>query len=94
MQLPPVIVTGAPFTLGVTPDRLRSEEDARRELERVPGGASLVGSQEIRESRGANLQDALDFVPGVLIRPRFGAADKASSPYVAPGCATTSSCAA
>jgi iron complex outermembrane receptor protein len=35
-----------------------------------------VGSQEIRESRGANLQDALDFVPGVLIRPRFGAADE------------------
>ena len=76
MQLPPVIVTGAPFTLGVTPDRLRSEEDTRRELERVPGGASLVGSQEIRESRGANLQDVLDFVPGVLIRPRFGAADE------------------
>ena len=76
MQLPPVIVTGAPFTLGVTPDRLRSEEDTRRELERVPGSASLVGSQEIRESRGANLQDVLDFVPGVLIRPRFGAADE------------------
>jgi iron complex outermembrane receptor protein len=76
MQLPPVIVTGAPPPSSATPDRLRSEEDTRRELERVPGGTSLVGSQEIRESRGANLQDVLDFVPGVLIRPRFGAADE------------------
>ena len=76
MQLPPVIVTGAPPTSSATPDRLRSEEDTRRELERVPGGTSLVDSREIRESRGANLQDVLDFVPGVLIRPRFGAADE------------------
>jgi len=43
---------------------------------RVPGGTSLVDSRTIRESRGANLQDVLDFVPGVLIRPRFGAADE------------------
>jgi iron complex outermembrane receptor protein len=76
MQLPPVIVTGAPMTSSATPDRLRSEEDTRRELMRVPGGTSLVDSREIRESRSANLQDVLDFVPGVLIRPRFGAADE------------------
>src|SRR5262245_4873702 len=75
MHLPPVIVTGTPPTSSATPDRLRSEEDTRRELERVPGGTSLVDSRAIRESRGANLQDVLDFVPGVLIRPRFGAAD-------------------
>jgi iron complex outermembrane receptor protein len=76
LQLPPVVVLGAPLAPLAVPDRLRSEEETRRELERVPGGTSLVDSQEIRESRGANLQDVLDFVPGVLIRPRFGAADE------------------
>src|SRR5215510_4116403 len=76
IPLPPVVVTGVPLTPIAIPDRLRSEEDTRRELERVPGGTSLVDSREIRESRGANLQDVLDFVPGVLIRPRAGAADE------------------
>ena len=74
--LPPVMVRGAPLPSEAVPDRLRSEEEARQEIERVPGGAEVVGSKEIEESRGANLKDALDFVPGVLIRPRFGAADE------------------
>src|SRR5882672_4114647 len=74
--LPPVIVKGVPLPSEAIPDRLRSEEEARREIERTPGGAEVVGSQEIEESRGANLKDALDFVPGVLVRPRFGAADE------------------
>jgi iron complex outermembrane receptor protein len=73
--LPPVVVKGTPLPSEAIPDRLRSEEEARREIERTPGGAEVVGSQEIEESRGANLKDALDFVPGVLVRPRFGAAD-------------------
>ena len=74
--LPPVVVKGTPLPSEAIPDRLRSEEEARREIERTPGGAEVVGSQEIEESRGANLKDALDFVPGVLVRPRFGAADE------------------
>src|SRR5262245_8636839 len=74
--LPPVVLTGTPLPSEAIPDRLRSEEEARREIERTPGGAEVVGSQEIEESRGANLKDALDFVPGVLVRPRFGAADE------------------
>jgi iron complex outermembrane receptor protein len=65
-----------PLPSEAIPDRLRNEEGARREVERVPGGAQVVGSKEIEGSRGANLKDALDFVPGVLIRPRFGAADE------------------
>ena len=35
-----------------------------------------MGKQTIDESRAANLQDVLQYVPGVLIRPRFGAADE------------------
>jgi iron complex outermembrane recepter protein len=74
--LPPVIVKGVPLPSGAIPDRLRSLEEAQQEIERIPGGAEVVGSKEIEESRGANLKDALDFVPGVLVRPRFGAADE------------------
>ena len=73
--LPPVIVK-VPLPSGAIPDRLLTEEQARQEIERIPGGAEVVGSKEIEESRGANLKDVLDFVPGVLVRPRFGAADE------------------
>jgi iron complex outermembrane receptor protein len=59
-----------------TDERTRTEDEAREELRRVPGGTEVVGQQKIEESRGANLKDALDFVPGVLVQPRFGAADE------------------
>ena len=42
IQLPPVVVTGVPLTPTAIPDRLRSEEDTRRELECVSGGTSLL----------------------------------------------------
>jgi iron complex outermembrane recepter protein len=74
--LPPVIVRGAPLPSAALPDRLRNEEGARQDIERTPGGAEVVGSKEIEESRASNLKDVLDFVPGVLVRPRFGAADE------------------
>ena|SRR5688572_17739436 len=74
--LPPVVVRETPLPSEAIPDRLRSEEEAQREIQRVPGGVAVVGSKEIEESRATNLKDVLDFVPGVLIRPRFGAADE------------------
>ena len=51
--LPPVIVEGVPLPSGAIPDRLRTQEQARQEIERIPGGAEIVGSKEIEESRGA-----------------------------------------
>ena len=70
--LPPVVVEGSR-----TPDeRTRTETEAREELRRVPGGTEVVGQQTIEQSRAANLKDALDFVPGVFVQPRFGAADE------------------
>jgi iron complex outermembrane recepter protein len=75
-RLPPVVIEGPRIVPELIPERLRNETEARDLLQRTPGGVSLVGTQEIRESRGANLKDVLDFVPGVLIRPRFGAADE------------------
>jgi len=71
-QLPPVVVEGA----RVTPERTAPEGEAREEIRRTPGGVDLIGEQQIKESRGANLKDVLDFTPGVWIRPRFGAADE------------------
>lgn len=76
MHLPPVVIEGPRIVPELIPERLRNETEARDLLQHTPGGVSLVGVQEIRESRGANLKDVLDFVPGVLIRPRFGAADE------------------
>src|SRR5262245_33973080 len=71
-KLDTVVVETSPFP----PDRTRSEEEGREAIDRVPGGAELVGKQTIDQSRAANLQDVLQYVPGVLIRPRFGAADE------------------
>src|SRR5262245_9706022 len=71
-QIPPVIVE-----TGRSPaDRTRTEQEAREELQRVPGGTAVIGQQALTESRAANLKDALDFTPGVMIRPRAGAADE------------------
>jgi iron complex outermembrane recepter protein len=71
-QIPAVTVEG----VRVPADRTRSEQEAREELQRVPGGTAVVGQRAIEESRAANLKDALDLVPGVMIRPRAGAADE------------------
>jgi iron complex outermembrane receptor protein len=66
--LPPVVVEGT----RVPDDRAATEQEAREEIERTPGAVGIVGEEEIRESRAANLKDVLDFTPGVLVRPRFG----------------------
>src|SRR5215468_12133591 len=71
--LAPMVVEGAVLT----PDRTATTEEARQEIQRtVPGGAEVIGETTIKESLGANLRNVLDFVPGVLVRPRFGLADE------------------
>jgi iron complex outermembrane receptor protein len=70
--LPPVVVEGS----RAPDERTRTETEAREELRRVPGGTEVVGQEKIEQSRGANLKDALDLVPGVFVQPRFGAADE------------------
>jgi len=72
--LAPVVVPGTPF---IVPDRTATTEEARQEIQRtVPGGAEVVGEGTIKESLATNLRGVLDFVPGVLVRPRFGLADE------------------
>ena len=59
------------------PERTRTEEQAREEIERTPGGVAIVPQKADRGvARARTCKDVLDFVPGVLIRPRFGAADE------------------
>jgi len=65
-QLSTVTVIGSRSDISEVRERLRS----------VAGGVSMVTLPELRASRQANLHDALRFVPGVYIQPRFGAADE------------------
>jgi iron complex outermembrane receptor protein len=71
-RLEPVVVEGTK----VPADRTRTDQEAAEELSRVPGGTAVIEQKTIEQTRGANLKDVLDFVPGVMIRPRFGAADE------------------
>ncbi|HEX2485553.1 MAG TPA: TonB-dependent receptor plug domain-containing protein, partial [Myxococcota bacterium] len=66
VTLEPVVVEGSAFV----PELELDNEAAREEIERTPGGVALVPDQRIDETRGATLQDALDYVPGVLVRSR------------------------
>lgn len=47
-------------------------EEAKQKIEQVPGGVSLVTSEEFLDGRAVTLKDALDYVPGVFIQPKFG----------------------
>ncbi|MBM3219897.1 MAG: TonB-dependent receptor [Candidatus Rokubacteria bacterium] len=70
--LPPVVVESP----RLVPERRQTDEQTREELERVPGSVNVIPQHEIESARSANLKDALDYTPGVLIRPRAGAADE------------------
>ena len=59
-KLAPVVVESS-----VLPsERTRTEEQAREDIDRTPGGVELVPQKTIEDSRAANLKDVLDFVPG------------------------------
>jgi iron complex outermembrane receptor protein len=51
-------------------------DETRERAARVPGAVSVVGPDEIRATRQANLKDVLQFTPGVYVQPRLGAADE------------------
>ena len=62
---------------GVTVIGTKSDLAERREqLAQVPGGVAMVESAQLRDTRQANLKDVLQFVSGVYVQPRFGAADE------------------
>ena len=51
-------------------------EERRARLAQVPGSVALIESEQIRQTRQANLKDVLGFTPGVYVQPRSGAADE------------------
>ncbi|GIW54831.1 MAG: hypothetical protein KatS3mg082_1235 [Nitrospiraceae bacterium] len=48
-------------------------EDVKKEFARRPGSNILIEEKQIVESRQLNLQDVLQFAPGVRFQSRFGA---------------------
>ena len=72
------MVHDAPPTLAtVTVIGTRTDLDETRErAAEVPGAVTVIGPEEIRATRQANLKDALQFTPGVYVQSRFGAADE------------------
>src|SRR5688572_28442043 len=72
LTMPPVRVESE----RVPDERNVSPERAREEIERTAGGVGFVDQPTIEETRAANLKDAIEWMPGVMVRPRFGAADE------------------
>lgn len=67
-----VVVEDKPLDLSV-PDRRLSQEEAEKQIiDSTPGGIGFVNERQIEESRATTLKDVLNYVPGVLVRPRFG----------------------
>ena len=69
-QEAPVVVVDAVEVKG---KRIENVEDVKQELARRPGSNILIEEKQITESRALNLQDVLQFAPGVRFQSRFGA---------------------
>jgi len=67
-RLPETVITARKYSL-TSP----TVEILRREIERTPGGVSVVDAESYKRGRSNNLKDALDYAPGVFVQPRFGA---------------------
>ena len=53
--------------------KIENVEDVKKELARRPGSNILIEEKQIVESRELNLNDVLQFAPGVRFQTRFGA---------------------
>ena len=53
--------------------RIENVNDIKQEFARRPGSNILIEEKQITESRALNLQDVLQFAPGVRFQSRFGA---------------------
>jgi iron complex outermembrane receptor protein len=66
-----VLVTAEPVQ--VKGQKIENVDDVKAELARRPGSNILIEEKQITESRAFNLQDILQFAPGVRFQSRFGA---------------------
>jgi iron complex outermembrane receptor protein len=68
LELSPVTVTGAPVLSLTVP----AADDARRLIERTPGGVAVVPDTAWKDTASGTLKDILDFTPGVFVQPKWG----------------------
>ncbi len=68
--MPEVIVKGNAVNKSLTVSAL---ESAKMALAKIPGGSSVIDSEDYKKGRSSTLQDALGYTPGVFIQPKFGA---------------------
>lgn len=64
VQLDEVVVTGKAMEGAVV-------KDARRHIERNPGGVAVVGRESFEDRYALNFRDTIGIVPGVFAQPRF-----------------------
>ncbi len=69
-QTSTIVVSAAPLSESLT---VPSKKEAKRELEKITGGAEVIDSEQYLEGRASTLKDALDYAPGVFVQSRFGA---------------------
>jgi iron complex outermembrane receptor protein len=62
-----VVITAQPNSL-----TQNSIESAKEIVKTIPGGASVVDLNQVREGRQSTLSDSLGLAPGVFIQDRFG----------------------
>lgn len=59
--------------VSVEGQRIENIEDVKKEFAKRPGSNILIEEKEIVQSRALNLQDVLQFAPGIRFQSRFGA---------------------
>ena len=69
VKLPEVVVTG---TAEPTARTVPSSGQAAEHIKSTPGGASVVPVEQFNSGRVSTMKDALEYVPGVFVQPRFG----------------------
>ncbi|MFT3966155.1 MAG: TonB-dependent receptor plug domain-containing protein, partial [Sphingobium sp.] len=57
-----------PGVITVTGKQARDVAAARQRLDRIPGGASIVDSDEVERGRAATVSDLLAYQPGVIVQ--------------------------
>jgi iron complex outermembrane receptor protein len=67
-KLPETVITSKKFSLTVP-----AIEVVREELQLTPGAVEVIDAESYKRGRAMTLKDALDYAPGVLVQPRFGA---------------------
>ncbi|MEP1031123.1 MAG: TonB-dependent receptor plug domain-containing protein, partial [Alphaproteobacteria bacterium] len=68
VELNPVTVIGTAAPSLTVP----GTDDARRLIERTPGGVELVPDTAWKDTASGTLKDILDFTPGVFVQPKWG----------------------